>query len=178
MAARRGRPPKEKRPPGRPTKCTKVLTEKVCQAIAAGAYLETAAAFAGINKDTLHDWLRKGARAADEGKHGIHRKFNEEVQKALADSELNDLATISLHAQGYMAERDLTESSEDTDGKRTAKTIHETRFRRDWQAAAWRLERKHPGRWGRRLAVTAEDGAGLPAATVIILPRKDDGEER
>jgi transposase len=102
---------------GRPTKLTPELQAKICDAIRAGNYLETAAAFAGINKTTLHRWLRRGANAHQ----GAYHAFSRAVDKAFADSEARDVALISKAA---------AEGS--------------------WQAAAWRLERRFPERWGRR----------------------------
>jgi transposase len=107
----------KKRPPGRPTRLTPELQAKLCDAIRAGNYMETAAAFAGIRKATLHNWLRRGARQSQ----GIYHAFSEAVEKALADSEARDVALIAKAA---------------AEGQ--------------WQAAAWRLERKFPDRWGRR----------------------------
>jgi hypothetical protein len=107
----------KKRPSGRPTRLTPELQAKLCDAIRAGNYMETAAAFAGIRKATLHNWLRWGARQTQ----GIYHAFSEAVEKALADSEARDVALIAKAA---------------ADGH--------------WQAAAWRLERKFPDRWGRR----------------------------
>jgi len=102
---------------GRPTKLTPEILSKICDALRAGNYRETAAAFAGIRKSTFYDWIRQGARAP----HGIYRELHDAVEKALADSEARDVALIGKAAG---------------DG--------------DWQAAAWRLERKFPERWGRR----------------------------
>jgi len=103
-------------PSGRPTKLTPALQSKICDAIRAGNYLETAAAYAGVNKTTLHRWMRDGARA----KSGALYEFNLAIEKALADAEARDVALIAKAA---------------SDGV--------------WQAAAWRLERKFPQRWGR-----------------------------
>src|SRR5690606_31176789 len=83
-----------------------------------GAYIETAAAYAGINKSTLYDWMKRGARA----KSGKYKEFSNAIEKALAESEMRDLAVIAKASQ------------------------------ENWQAAAWRLERKFPDRWGRRKA--------------------------
>ena len=109
--------PKRKPSRGRPTKLTPELQAKICSAIQAGNFIEIAAAFAGIRKATLHNWLRRGARQTQ----GIYHAFSEAVEKALADSEARDVALIAKAA---------------ADGQ--------------WQAAAWRLERKFPERWGRR----------------------------
>ena len=126
----------KKRASGRPTKLTPEVQAKICEAIRAGNYIETAAAFAGIRKSTLYDWLRRGQRAS----HGLYRSFSEAVEKAQADTEARDVALIAKAA---------------AEG--------------NWKAAAWRLERKFPERWGRRehhlvdanvngmLKVTADD---------------------
>lgn len=53
-------------------------------------------------------------------KKGPYREFLNAVKKALAQAEIRDVAIISTAA--------MTQ----------------------WQAAAWRLERKTPGKWGRR----------------------------
>lgn len=86
------------------------------EALRAGNYLETAAAFAGVSKVTLYDWLRRG----NEQSSGRFRDFLNAVEKALADAEVRDVAIIAKAAGA------------------------------DWKAAAWRLERRHGSRWGRR----------------------------
>lgn len=103
-------------PAGRPTKLTLTLIQQISRTVAAGNYIETAAAFAGVTKETLYKWLRRGARA----KQGLHREFVDALEKALVQSEMRDVALIT--AAG----------------------------RESWQAAAWRLERKFPERWGRK----------------------------
>lgn len=117
---------------GRPTKLNDALIVKICDAIRGGNYIEVAAAYAGINKDTLYRWLKMGARSK---RQTIHRRFSDAVEKALADSEVRDVLLIA----------------------NAAKT--------QWQAAAWRLERKNFKRWGRkdRVELTGgEDEHGAP----------------
>ena len=100
----------------RPTKLTSEVQEQIVTAIRAGNYIETAAAYAGIDKSTLYDWLRRGARSP----RGPYRGFSNAVKKALAEAEVRDVALIAKAGT------------------------------KEWQAAAWRLERKFPDRWGRR----------------------------
>jgi len=128
-------------PGGRPTKLTPELQERICLAIRAGNYIEVAASFAGIHKDTLYAWLKRGARASS----GVYREFSDALEKALADSEAADVARISKAVeQGH------------------------------WQAAAWRLERKHPQRWGRRDRVQTEiSGPGGGPIGVNISAREE-----
>jgi hypothetical protein len=101
---------------GRPTKLTPEVQKKIVDAIRAGNYMETAAAYAGISKDTFYRWLKRGARA----KSGIYKNFHDAVEKALAESEVRDVMIIANAAAT------------------------------DWKAAAWRLERKFPERWGKK----------------------------
>nr|WP_255724707.1 hypothetical protein [Shimazuella soli] len=91
-----------------------------------GNYIETASAYAGINKTTLYDWLKRGARE----NRGKYRAFSNAVEKAMAEAEMRDVALIAQAAK------------------------------ENWQAAAWRLERKYPARWGRKTQheVTGKEG--------------------
>jgi hypothetical protein len=111
-----------KHPGGRPTKLTRKIIDDFIIALRAGNYLETAAAYVGVSKQTLFNWLRRGAR----GQEKICVEFLDSVKKAQAESEIRDIATIVA----------------------ASKTT--------WQAAAWRLERKHPGRWGRKDTLRAD----------------------
>jgi len=82
---------------GRPTDLTPELQEKIVQAIKAGNYIETASAYAGINKTTLYDWLKRGSKETD----GIYVEFSNAVEKALADAEVRDVAIIAKAADTY-----------------------------------------------------------------------------
>lgn len=112
----------------RPEKITPQIQQKIVDALRMGNYIETAAAFAGIHKSTLYDWLKKGASATDE--HDKYRQFSDAVEKAMAEAEMRDVAVIA-------------QASKD-----------------NWQAAAWRLERKYPHRWGRKTQheISGKDG--------------------
>ena len=46
----------------RPTKLNFNTHNKIITAIRAGNYIETAAAYAGVNKSTLYEWLKRGER--------------------------------------------------------------------------------------------------------------------
>lgn len=137
----------------RPTKLTPDLQEKICQAIRAGNYLETAAAYAGISKKTLHEWMRRGRRETErvekaEGRARVRKKeapfveFLHSVEKALAEAEVRDVILIGKAAEV------------------------------NWQAAAWRLERKFPDRWGRRERQRPEERE--TGAKVVIINDKDE----
>ncbi|MGH7295164.1 MAG: hypothetical protein ACRELB_09535, partial [Polyangiaceae bacterium] len=96
------------------SKLTPELQEKILLHLRVGAYVETAAACAGIHKDTFYEWMKKGARGQQP-----YVAFAQAVNKAVAESESRDLATILKAAQSQ------------------------------WPAAAWRLERRFPEKYGR-----------------------------
>lgn len=115
---------------GRPSKLTPEIQEEILRVIKSGNYIETACAYVGINKTTFYDWLKKGAREKErvaQNPRARVRKdlqkyvdFSNAVDKALAQAEIRDVAIIGKAAE------------------------------ENWQAAAWRLERKFPDRWGRK----------------------------
>lgn len=138
--------------PGRPSKLTPDLTARLCQKLRAGLYLETASAMEGLSKNTLYDWLKRGARyrAALEAAPGAgeldpadeaYAEFSDAVEQALAEGDAFDETAISQAVRGGA-----------------------------WKAAAWRQERKHPDRWGRR------DRLQVEAATQIRVEMWSPGE--
>jgi transposase-like protein len=125
---------------GRPTKLTADLKERLIGALRSGAPNETAAGFAGIAESTFYAWL---ARAQEDLKNNPeiatdYTEFQEAVEKAQAEAELEKLLIINAAAKG----KPTTEGAPGTAGQ--------------WQAAAWFLERRHPERYGRRI-VTIPD---------------------
>ena len=104
------------------------LQNRIITYIKAGSYIETAEAAAGICKDTLYDWLRRGANGEEP-----FGGFSDAVQRALAEAEIRDLARIDKAAE------------------------------MQWQAAAWKLERRNPRMWGRReyQELTGADGGPI-----------------
>lgn len=114
----------------RPTKLTPKLQEQIVSYLRAGAYVETAAAAAGIAKDTLYAWLRRGAAGEEP-----FARFAAAVEEAQAKSELRDLAIIGKAAET------------------------------EWTAAAWRLERKYPDRYGRRARI---EHSGHDRVTIAV----------
>ena len=132
---------------GRPTKFNPALAEKVLQYVRSGAYIETAAAASGINKATLFRWLREGAK----GKNKALSEFNAAVEKALGEAELRDLLIIGKAATGGEVIADVTVTKPDGTTVRDRKLSVP-----QWQAAAWRLERKFPDRYGITRRIQAE----------------------
>ena len=130
---------------GRPTKLTPEVQNAIVDAIRRGNYIETAATIAGISKDTLYKWLKRGNSC----KKGVFRDFSDAIKKAIAESEDHDITVINSAASMY------------------------------WQAAAWRLERKFPDKWGRKDRVNAdtslfEDAVETPVAIIERLEKHAD----
>ena len=76
---------------------TEELIERLASTIRGGAYIETAAAFCGISKDTFYRWLRL---AESEQSTELLRKLSDAVKKGMAEAELRDLNVIDKAAQG------------------------------------------------------------------------------
>lgn len=120
-------------PGGRPTKLTKETQAKIVEAVRAGAYIETASVFAGIDKASLYAWMKRGNAQSK----GIYREFLNAIEKAFAESELRDIMNIGNAAKD------------------------------NWQASAWRLERKFPDRWGRKERISLDANVSHSGGIVI-----------
>lgn len=122
---------------GRPAKINENLIKTITQAVKVGNYLETASAFAGISRSTLYEWLRRGKR---------------EKQRL----EKNDRARMKKEEALYVLLVDSLEQAQAEAEVRDVALIGEA-AKSQWQAAAWRLERKYPSKWGRTKQRENED---------------------
>lgn len=116
---------------GRPTELTEDIIDTVVMALRSGAYVETAMNFVGVDRARFYDWNKKAMeeiKARDEAlesgsnrqpKNELYVEFHNAIKKAMAESELLMLKIITDSANSG-----------------------------NWMAAAWRLERKHPDRYG------------------------------
>lgn len=148
---------------GRPDKLTEERGRRIVNLIAAGNYVETAAAACGVSKVTLYDWLKRGARA----KAGKFRDFSDAVAEATARAEARDLLAIDRAAAGHDVVKTTRKVGSDKTVEETTTTTRES----DWRAAAWRLERKYPDRWG-RIDKTEISGPGGGPIPVEVLDEK------
>ena len=76
--------------PGRPTKLTPEVQDRIVSAIRAGNYSRVAAEYAGISERTFYGWLRRGQQA----KTGVYRDFWCAVQRAEREAEVRAVAMI------------------------------------------------------------------------------------
>ena len=125
----------------RPLILSEEIQKAVLDSLMGGNYLETAAAFAGISRATLFDWLDKGRKAHEALSSGnemlpngqLYADFLDAVEIAQAKAEVRMVAVIQSKALD------------------------------NWQAAAWWLERAKPRKYGRldRAEVTGAEGNAL-----------------
>lgn len=121
---------------GRRTKCTPERVERICKALRAGNYIDTAAKFAGITATSYHNWAaraRKEMERRDAGEEPDPSEdryvyFLEETTRARAAAEVEAVAQIRQAA------------------------------REDWRAAAWYLEHGHSATWGKRQVDVTSNG--------------------
>ena len=116
---------------GRPGKLTPEMKELIIKYILSGNYIEVAALAAGISKVTLYSWIKRGRMAREQGRRNIYRDFLNAIEQAFAKSEAHDVYNIAQAAETQ------------------------------WQASAWRLERKFPERWGKRIKIAGDQDAPL-----------------
>jgi hypothetical protein len=80
---------------GRPTKLTPAIWDEIIRALKAGMLLHDAAEFAGISRDTLSRWMKKGERSADEADE--YRQFSDAVAKARSAAKLRAVGAVHAH---------------------------------------------------------------------------------
>lgn len=168
--------PPELKKVGRPPKINPKIMEKILNAIRAGNYMETAAAYAGIDKVTLYSWMKKG----NQQPRSVYGQFLNALSEAQAQSQIRDVMNIDLAAMGRknVYERDANGKLV-FDGNGDPIVI-EYGFKPNWQASAWRLERKYPKLWGKQdsMDITTqgkEINPSMPVQQVVIqLPPKDE----
>jgi len=107
------------------------IQNKIVQYILLGSYVETAATASGISKETFYEWLRRGAKA---------KRMKEIPENEMQYVRFSDAVD---HAVGQSEQRDLYR-------------IEKAAETGDWRAAAWKLERRAPTRWGPKAAMKLE----------------------
>ena len=111
------------------------IQTRIVSAVRGGNYIEVAAAFGGISKETLYAWLRKGAKDKD----GPYKDFSDSIQLALAEAEVQDVSVVNRAALGV----------KDSNGNFVILP--------DWKASAWRLERRNQSRWNSKVRIEKSD---------------------
>lgn len=131
----------EKRREGRPSALTRKRLDLIKESLSVTGDVSLAAAYAGIHRDTIYEWVNKAAiiheeidKAANAGLNLaltqealLYLEFSDTIKRADAMYELRSLAAIQKIGMGKMEGH--------------------------WQALAWGLERTFPNKYARRLAI-------------------------
>lgn len=141
---------------GRPTILNQELINKLCGYISRGNYLETAANACNIDDSTIRKWRIKGQTLLDgdsvtdidQETADLYITFVTAIKKARAESESRDLEIISRAAE------------------------------RSWQAAAWKLERTIPDRYGQKTRTDVTIKEPLMITTRRIERKEKDAVHR
>jgi hypothetical protein len=102
---------------GRPSKLSDEITGRICDILQAGGYTATAVNVAGVARSTFTEWMDRGDPDGTAKENAPYREFRERVEQAMAEGETRNVALIARAGS------------------------------KDWKAAAWLLERRHPDRW-------------------------------
>lgn len=150
--------------------------ERILDDLRNGAYIETACANVGIHKDTYYGWRKIAAkiRAAHDGRvptRGLtaHEKrcvaFSDSVDESEASFERDALERLGLAARGgavktkTVIKRGPPNPAIAGDAGAVLETTTTTeRLPPDASVDEWRLERKFPQKYGRRVEVVGDDG--------------------
>lgn len=141
-------------------KLTEALIKSICSALQRGAYVETAAAMSGIGKDTFYRWLRE---AKTDTPPALTEELSDAVERAMAEAEMRDLLIVDQCAAGSITAIML----KDEEGKQLYDSDGMPHFIKplapNLQAATWRLERRHPRKWGHlaRLEHSGPEGKAI-----------------
>lgn len=125
---------------GRPTKLTPKVQKRICDAIRAGNYIETAAAFAGVTSRVVRTWMAEGRKA----QAGKKREFVDAVEQALAEAEVRDVAFLAQSSDWKARAFKLARRFPARWGSRTeVQHSGHVDLRQAWQASTQMLE-QHP----------------------------------
>jgi hypothetical protein len=159
---------------GRPPIISAELIRSIASLIATGAPMYTVAAANGIHRDTINDWLAKGAKA----KSGIYKEFSVAVKEAAAQGRLRHFENIRQTGDGYdVVRRKVVQKRNDKGELEIVETTTEQSRERQWTASAWILERMDPETFGRRAEVKMTGDPEKPVAIELTKPIHEDPEK-
>lgn len=119
-----------KRPSGGRPSCIEdeKIRQDILDAVRLGMSYEWAAYSAGICEKTFYNLKTQGEADLSSGKDSIYAKFLQDLKRAESEGMERDLRNIDTAAQAQ------------------------------WQASAWKLERRFPDMFGRNRTVEVQDG--------------------
>lgn len=144
-------------------KLTPELHTRIVKLVKAGAYIETAAASAGISKQTIYTWLRRGQKGEEP-----FATFSSDLNAALADDELRSVLQVEQLAGGATA----TRSKPCPRCKTIVAVPIPTNVQ--LQALTWKLERKFPERYGHQLKIEHKLQGAVEELLEQVKPRMSE----
>lgn len=147
---------------------TRTVAEHLVEAIRGGNYIETAAAMTGVGKSTVYGWLKLGADASRKLDKGLDiteheakcRAFSDAVVQAQAQSEALDVAMLGALGRGGRKVVHVTEKR-DKNNRVVEKVTRTETLPPSERALQWRLERRFPDRWGRKVELSGPNGGPI-----------------
>jgi hypothetical protein len=127
---------------------------ELCTILPVALYIETAADLCGISKRTLQHWLRRGREAR-------RQSWRDKLPVSAADQIYVTLADRLKHAVAASQVNAL-------------RVIFNAANDGQWQAAAWLLERRFPGKWGKDRAEIVEIKSRLAELEKSYAPIRPD----
>lgn len=152
-------------PKGSSPKLTKEIIEKITTAMRNGAYVETAVAYCGISKDSFYRWLRM---ANTDSENGLYRALSYAIERAWAEAEMKDVEAITKAVEGSPDQLAIDENGRVITDAHGYPVVAQYGLPPNWRAAAWRLERKFPDKWGRKTKVEIDSKPDFAESIEIV----------
>ena len=153
---------------------TKINNEEILNnffmAMQFGNYLETCAAFAGLNQDTIHTWMERGAREEERAQKELEKhNLAAKQQRRALKYRPEEIAYVDFH---FRLKKSMAEAE-----MRLLGIIHKA-AETNWTAAAWILERTRPDRFGKRLEYSGPHGNPIDLTVRMATGEALDQEEK
>jgi hypothetical protein len=144
------------------------VADRIVNGLRAGAYFEQAVAAAGVAKDTAYGWLRIAGKVRIRARGSLDTielthhetnclRFSDAVAEAEASWEVGALALLEQLARGGIEQlREVVKV--DANGTVLERTTTREHTLPSAQVLEWRLERKIPERYGRRVEIGLDAG--------------------
>lgn len=142
---------------GRRTICTPELTERICEVLRNGNYVQTACEFVGISESAYHKWVSRG-------------------EAELARMEAEGLDEPDPAKEPYVRFVEQTTHARSAARVKAITTIRQAADK-DWKAEAWYLEHGHRDLWGKRRQEVDITTNGEKVEFRIAFPGENDADD-
>jgi len=153
---------------GAPPKLNEELIDKIMNNLRLGVYLETAVVCAGVHKAIFYEWVKQAHRDRKENKVTLKTKLLDAVDRATEEATMRDVMNIDKCAMGKDPEYERDESGQLILNGRGNPIIKKYGMAPDWQASAWRLQRRKPKEWG--TSQESNDNKTIQPQIIVQLP--------